>query len=81
MVRGKVGDINIAYLTKELDPAIGVEQAGVYIIPKVGYYTDSILAIFTLLSQITEVAQVRDFFNSDFADTYVDGICRQSLAT
>ena len=81
MVRGKVCDINIAYLTKELDPAIGVEQAGVYIIPKVGYYTDSIPATLTLLSKITDVAQIRDSFDSDFADTYIDGICRQSLAT
>ena len=52
-----------------------------YIIPKVGYYTDSILATLTLLSKITEVAQIRDFFNSDFADTYIDGICRHFLAT
>ncbi len=81
MVRGKVGDINVVYLTQELNATIGVEQAGVYIIPKVGYYTDSILATLTLLSKITEVAQIRDFFNSDFADTYIDGICRQSLAT
>ena len=56
VVRGKVDDINVAYLTQELDAAIGVEQAGVYIIPKVGYYPGSILAILTLLSQIREVA-------------------------
>jgi len=62
VVRGKVGDINVAYLAREIDAALGVEQVGVYIIPKVGYYPDSIFATLTLLSRIREVAEIRDFF-------------------
>jgi len=62
VVRGKVGDVNVASLTREIDAAIGVEQVGVYIFPYAGYYPDSILAALTLLSQITEVSEIRDFF-------------------
>jgi len=62
VVRGKVGDINVAYLAREIDAALGVEQVGVYIIPAVGYYPDSIFATLTLLSRIREVAEIRDFF-------------------
>jgi len=62
VVRGKVGDVDVAYLAQEIDAAIGVEQVGVYIIPKAGYYPDSIFATLTLLSRIREVAEIRDFF-------------------
>jgi len=62
VVRGKVGDVNVAYLAREIDAALGVEQVGVYIIPKTGYYPDSIFATLTLLSCIKEVAEIRDFF-------------------
>ncbi len=62
VVRGKVGDVNVAHLAREIDAALGVEQVGVYIIPKAGYYPDSIFAILTLLSRIKEVAEIRDFF-------------------
>jgi len=62
VVRGKVGDINVAYLAREIDAALGVEQVGVYIIPAVGYYPDSIFATLALLSRIREVAEIRDFF-------------------
>jgi phosphomannomutase len=38
-----------------------VEQVGVYIIPKVGYYPDSIFAALTLLSRVREVGEIREF--------------------
>lgn len=34
VVRGKVGDVNVAYLARELDAALGVEQVGVDIFPE-----------------------------------------------
>ena len=34
VVRGKVGDIKVAYITKELDAAVGMKQAGVYTIQR-----------------------------------------------
>ena len=60
VVRGRVGDVNVAYLTQELDAAIGVEPAGVYIMPEVGYYPDSIFATLTLLNQIRHGEELRD---------------------
>ena len=63
VVRGKVGDVHLAYLTRESEAAIGTEQVGVYIIPEVGYYPDSIFATLTLLSRITEASEIRDFFS------------------
>lgn len=62
VVRGRVGDVNVAYLVQELDAAIGVEPVGVYIMPEAGYYPDSMFATLTLLSRIKDVSQIRDFF-------------------
>ena len=62
VVRGRVGDVSVAYLAQELDAAIGVEPVGVYIMPEVGYYPDSLFATLTLLNRIKEVAEIRDFF-------------------
>ncbi len=62
IVRGRVGDVNVAYLTRELDAAIGVEPVGVYIMPEAGYYADSMFATLTLLNRIREVDEIRDFF-------------------
>ncbi|NQT48731.1 MAG: hypothetical protein HQ578_07135 [Chloroflexi bacterium] len=62
VVRGRVGDVHLAYLTQETGSAIGTEQVGVYIIPEVGYYPDSIYASLILLSRIMRVAEVREFF-------------------
>ena len=62
IVRGRVGDVNVAYLTRELDAAIGVEPVGVYIMPEAGYYPDSMFATLTLLNRIREVDEIRDFF-------------------
>ena len=60
VVRGRVGDASVAYLTRQLDAAIGVEPVGVYIMPEAGYYPDSLFATLTLLSQIREVKEIRD---------------------
>lgn len=60
VVRGRVGDISVAYLCQQLDAAIGVEPVGVYIMPKVGYYPDSLFAALTLLSLIGEGNGLRE---------------------
>jgi len=62
VIRGKVGDVNVAYLARELDAALGVEPVGVYIIPKMGYYSDSMVATLILLSQIKGAGEIRQFF-------------------
>jgi phosphoglucosamine mutase len=59
--RTKVGDVALAYATKELEAAIGVEPVGVYILPQAGYYPESFLAALLLLSQINDVREIRDF--------------------
>mgnify|MGYP001045275404 CR=1 FL=1 len=62
VTRGKVGDVNVAYLARELDAALGVEGVGVYIFPELGYYPDSIFATLNLLSQLNDVAEIRHYF-------------------
>jgi phosphoglucosamine mutase len=62
VVRGKVGDVAVAYLAQELNAALGVEQVGVYIIPEAGYYPDSIFASLFLLSQLSNAGEIRQFF-------------------
>jgi phosphoglucosamine mutase len=62
VVRGRVGDVAVAYLAQELDAALGVEQVGVYILPEVGYYPDSIFASLVLLSHLNDVGEIREFF-------------------
>jgi phosphoglucosamine mutase len=64
VIRGRVGDVNVAHLAQELDAAIGVEPVGVYIMPPVGYYPDSIFATLTLLSRIRQAGEIREFFKS-----------------
>jgi len=61
VIRGRVGDVHVAYLTEELNAAIGVEPVGVYIMPEIGYYPDSIYAALKLLSQIKDPAEIRSF--------------------
>lgn len=60
--RGRVGDADVAHLARQTDAAIGVEQVGVYIIPHIGYYPDSMFAALTLLSHIDEATEIRTFF-------------------
>ena len=62
VVRGRVGDVAVAHLVQELDAALGVEEVGVYIIPEAGYYPDSIFASLTLLSQLSDAGEIRQFF-------------------
>jgi phosphoglucosamine mutase len=62
VVRGRVGDVAVAHLAQELDAALGVEQVGVYIIPEAGYYPDSIFASLILLSQLSDIREIRQFF-------------------
>jgi phosphoglucosamine mutase len=64
VVRGKVGDVNLAYLTRELDAAMGVEQVGVYTFPEIGYYPDSFFATLALLSYLSRPGEIREFFQS-----------------
>jgi phosphomannomutase/phosphoglucomutase len=64
VVRGRVGDVAVAHLARELNAALGVEQVGVYIIPEAGYYPDSIFASLFLLSQLGDVGEIRHFFQS-----------------
>ncbi|MDM8000121.1 MAG: phosphoglucosamine mutase [Dehalococcoidia bacterium] len=60
--RGRVGDADVAHLARETNAAIGVEQVGVYIIPQIGYYPDSMFAALTLLCHISDPSEIRAFF-------------------
>ncbi len=62
VVRGRVGDVAVAYLVKQVNAALGVEQVGVYVMPEVGYYPDSIFASLFLLSQVSDTGEIRRFF-------------------
>lgn len=64
VIRGKVGDVNTAYLTRDSNAALGVEPVGVYIVPEAGYYPDSIYASLLLLSSFTSVADIRQYFRT-----------------
>lgn len=64
VVRGRVGDVAVAYLARELDAALGVEEVGVYVIPEAGYYPDSIFTSLFLLSELTDAREIRQFFQS-----------------
>lgn len=59
VVRGKVGDVHVAHLARQIDAAIGVEQVGVYILPTIGYYPDSIFAALTVLGRTADVEEIR----------------------
>jgi phosphoglucosamine mutase len=62
VVRGKVGDVSVAHLAREIDAAIGIESIGVYIMPELGLYPNSIAAALTLLSSVRDISEIRDFF-------------------
>jgi phosphoglucosamine mutase len=64
VVRGRVGDVPVAHLARELDAALGVEQVGVYIFPELGYYPDSIFASLFLLSQLNDAREIRQFLQN-----------------
>ncbi len=62
VIRGKVGDGYVGHGLKEAGASIGVEQVGVYIMPEMGYYPDSIFAALYLLANIERVREIREFF-------------------
>ena len=64
LISGKVGDVNVAYLARENDAALGVEGVGVYIFPELGYYPDSIFAALYLVSNLEYPGQIRDYIKS-----------------
>ncbi|MFC1875322.1 phosphoglucosamine mutase [Chloroflexota bacterium] len=64
VVRSRVGDVSVAYLAQKLDAAVGVEPVGVYIMPEIGYYPDSMYATLILLSRINNTGEIREFLNS-----------------
>ena len=63
VIRGKVGDGYVGHGLKEAGASIGVEQVGVYIMPEMGYYPDSIFAALYLLANIERVSEIREFFS------------------
>jgi phosphoglucosamine mutase len=63
VVRTRVGDVPLAYATRELGAAIGVEPVGVYVLPQAGYYPESFLAALFLLSHLNDAREIRDFFS------------------
>ena len=62
-MRGKVGDVHVAQLTRDIDAAIGVEPVGVFILPELGFYPNSIAAALTLLMSIKDISEIREFIN------------------
>jgi len=63
VIRGKVGDGYVAHAVKKEGAPLGVEQVGVYIMPEMGYYPDSIYAALYLLANIENVSEIREFIN------------------
>jgi phosphoglucosamine mutase len=63
VVRGKVGDVPVAILARDIGAAIGVEPVGVYIMPEAGFYPNSFLAALTLIRNVGSIAEVRRFFH------------------
>jgi phosphoglucosamine mutase len=80
VIRGRVGDVYVAHLVQQIDAAIGVEPVGVYLMPDIGLYPDSMYATLSLLSHIDKGEQIRDFFKDIpqpcFAQTKV--LCPES---
>jgi phosphoglucosamine mutase len=63
VIRGKVGDVNLAYLVRDLSAPVGVEPVGVYILPEMGYYPETMFASLILLNGIDRVEEIREFLN------------------
>jgi phosphoglucosamine mutase len=63
VIRGKVGDVDLAYLVRDLGSPVGVEPVGVYILPEMGYYPETMLASLILLHGIERVEEIREYFN------------------
>ncbi len=63
VIRGRVGDVYLAHLVRENEAAIGVEDVGVYIMPQMGCYPESMFAALTLLSEIESPHEIREFLS------------------
>ena len=63
VIRGKVGDGYVGHEVKKDGASLGVEQIGVYIMPDMGYYPDSIYAALYLLANIENADEIRAFIN------------------
>jgi len=63
VVRGKVGDVNLAHLVRNLGAPVGVEPVGVYILSEMGYYPETMLASLILLHGIERAEEIREFLN------------------
>lgn len=61
VIRGKVGDVDLAHLVRDLGAPVGVEPVGVYILPEMGYYPETMLASLILLHGIEMVEEIREF--------------------
>jgi len=59
----KVGDVPVAHLAREIDAAIGIESIGVYIMPELGLYPNSIAAALTLLSAVKDIFRNQGVFS------------------
>lgn len=64
VVRGKVGDVNLAHLTRQIEAAAGVESVGVYLFPELGYYPDSMAATVRLLAHVGNAAEIREYLRA-----------------
>jgi phosphoglucosamine mutase len=62
ILRGVVGDVSVAHLTQEAGCALGVEQVGHYIHPRIGYYPDTLYIALFLMSRIGNPQDIRDFY-------------------
>ncbi|TFH35305.1 MAG: hypothetical protein E4G93_03975 [Dehalococcoidia bacterium] len=64
VVRGRVGDVAVAHLTREVGAALGAEAIGVYIFPEQGLYPDSLIAVLHVLAAAGKALSIRHFVNS-----------------
>lgn len=64
VVRGRVGDVAVAHLVQEHSACIGVEQVGVYIMPDMGMYPDTLYASLFLLKNLESPSQIRDYLKT-----------------
>jgi phosphoglucosamine mutase len=62
VLRGMVGDISVAHLTRDEGCCIGVEQVGHYINPSIGYYPDTLYTALFLMSRISSPDDIREFY-------------------
>jgi len=64
VIRGKVGDVAVAHLARQVDAALGAESIGVYIFPEQGLYPDSLVAVLHVLAAAGEAPSIRRFIHS-----------------